>query len=167
MHYMIIVNGHFSKNGNFIGIDYKNEEVHIYKEQMDLHNLKSIKNIIFPLFVIAKIKTFERYTGEFGEKEREPIMNKTGSIQTFDRLTALSIYLNFDSYLNIFTTEIILNKIIIEHRNSIAKSAGMSNFITPKTNSSEIENIKNGYIEVGKVFKEYFEYKIAVNEKLV
>ncbi|WKL50436.1 hypothetical protein Q1W71_11840 [Flavobacterium pectinovorum] len=164
---MIIVNGHFSKNGNFIGIDYKNEEVHIYKEQMDLHNLKSIENIIFPLFVIAKIKTFDRYIGEFGEEKREPIINKAGSKQTFDRLTALSVYLNFDSYINIFTTEIILNKIIIEHRNSIAKSAGMPNLSNPKINFSEIEAIKNGYIEVEKVFKEYFEYKITVNEKLI
>jgi hypothetical protein len=162
MQYFIIVNGHFSKNGNFIGIDYKNEEVHIYKEQMDLHNLKSIKNITFPLFIIAKIKTFNKLTGEFGEENREPIMNKDGSIQTFDRLTALSVFLNFDSIINVFIPDIILNKLIIEHRTSIFKSAGMLNLITPKTNSSEIETIKNGYIEAEKVFREYFEYKITL-----
>lgn len=161
MNYNIIVSGHFSKNGNFIGVNHKKEKIHIYKNQMDSLNLRLIEDIKFPIFAFGNVKIFDRLTGEFGDENREIITHNHEVKETFNRLTASVVHKDFDSFINAFAEPIILNLDIIEHRRSIIENAGLTDKIKSST-SSELNTIKENYLEAEKVFKEYFECKISI-----
>jgi hypothetical protein len=161
----IIVEGHFSKNGNFIGINHRNEAIYVAKYQIDSLNLNSNGDIKFPLFALGKIEVYPRLTGTLGSHKREIIINKDGVNETFERLTAYAVYADFDSLIEIFTWPISLNLSLIKGRERIAESAGLPNLITPATNATSLDIIKNSYIEAEEVFREYFEYKISVRKK--
>lgn len=136
----IIVKGHFSINGNFIGISFNADKIHIYKEQMDLLNLNSINDISFPLFVIGKIKVFDLLDGNPGDPIRKHIINDDGINQTFERLTAMAVFTSFDSLINVYASEIALNERIIEQ---------------------PLDEIKKNHLEAENAFKEFFKYKIS------
>lgn len=105
----IITNGHFSKNGNFVATDSKGNEVHVYKPQMDLLTLKSKEDIVFPIFVIGIIKTFNRLDGDVGDLNRNNIINENGTFSTFQRLTALTVYKSLESFVDAYVMDIALN----------------------------------------------------------
>lgn len=136
----IIISGHFSKNGNFIGIDSNDKSVHIYKVQMDLLNLKSDEEIIYPLFVVAVVKSFDVLSGEPGDSERKQIFNRDGSNQIFDRLTAMAVFKNFESLVYAYAKESALN---IDFNSEV---------------------VEENTIKAQNAFKEYFEYRIYINK---
>lgn len=160
----IIVGGHFSRNGNFIGITSNNEKIHIYEIQMSLLNLKSIHDVTLPLFALGTIKTFPELTGESGDTERKPIIKENGENKTFERLTAKVVYSSFDSLINaVYASEIALNETLIENLRIVAEDAGVpldSDYINPY-----LDIIKENNIEAENAFKEFFQYKISTNKK--
>lgn len=105
----VIVSGHFSRNDNFIGIDFNGETIHIYKIQMELLNLKSINDITFPLFAIGIVKSFNKLTGEVGEINREIITDINGEDERFDRLTARAVFKKFETLIDAYANESALN----------------------------------------------------------
>ncbi len=107
--YHVIVSGHFSRNDNFIGIDYKGEVIHIYKIQMELLNLKSINDITFPLFAIGVVKRFDRLEGEVGDINRKLITDKNGDNEKFNRLTARAVFKNLETLIDAYANESALN----------------------------------------------------------
>jgi len=163
MNYNIIISGHFSINGNFIGTNHRKEEIHIGKDQMDSLNLMSVEDIKFPLFAFAKMQIYDRLTGKPGDQNRKVVINSNGIIEKFERLTAYAIYKDFDSFINVFTYPINLNLTIIENRKSIVENAGLTGkIVIPK--DLELDEIKDNYLEAEKAFREYFEYKIFSNK---
>lgn len=138
--HQIIISGHFSKNGNFIGISSNDDVIHIYKVQMDLLNLKSKGDITFPIFVTSVVKSFDKLSGEPGDTERKQIFNSDGAIQRFDRLTAVAIFKDFDSLVDAYAVESALNF------------------------DYNLEVVKEYTIEAQNAFKEYFEYRISINK---
>jgi len=160
----IIIDGHFSKNGNFIGITSNNEKIHIYEIQMNLLNLKSIDDVKFPLFALGTIKVFDELTGESGDTERKPIINENGVNKTFERLTANVVYSSFDSLINtIYASKIALNEALIENLRSVAKDAEVpldNDYINPY-----LDIIRENNIEAENAFKEFFKYKISTTKK--
>jgi|GEM_PF-4651879 len=163
MNYNIIISGHFSKSGNFVGINHKKEKIHIPKSQMNFLNLKSIEDIKFPLFAFGNIKTFDRLTGKSGDQNREVIINRNGVKETFERFTAHLVYKDFDSFIKVFTYPISLNLTLIEKLESIARNDELNKKIDPSINSYLEENRKN-YLEAEKAFKEFFDYKISLEK---
>lgn len=164
MNYNIIITGKFSKNGNFIGINHKKEEIHIYKAQMNTLNLNSIADIKFPLFAFGSIQKFDRLTGKTGDENRKLVINNLGVKETFERLTAAAVYNDFDSFINAFTHPIVLSLVTIEHLKSFTKNDGITSKILLSIDS-ELDIIKKNHLEAEKAFREYFEYKISM-EKL-
>jgi hypothetical protein len=119
----IIINGHFSERGNFIGITHENELIHVYKEQMDLVNIKFNHEISFPLFSIAAIKSFDKLSGKSGELNRKLILKTDGTTQRFQRLTARAIFKDFQSLIRAYANESALNmnfnnELVAQHRQS-------------------------------------------------
>ena len=135
----IIVSGHFSKNGNFIGKDANGESIHIYKKQMDLKNLKSNEDVVFPLFAIGVVKVFTRLKGELGDSEREIAIKDDGSNETFERLTAMAVFKKFENLIDVYATGIVLN----------------SDF--------NLDTVNENNIKANNAFKVYFEYRILIN----
>ena len=132
----IIIEGHFSQNGNFIGIDSDGLNIHVYKVQMDLLGEKSIAGIKFPLFAIGVYKIFEKLTGEVGDSNREKVLKEDGTIDTFERLTAMAIFKNFEDLIKAYSDEGALNM----------------NF-----NQSVVDE---NTIKAENAFKKYFNYKL-------
>lgn len=121
----IIVEGRFSKNGNFLGIDSIDLEIHIYKKQMDLLNLKCISDLTFPLFAIGKVKTFNELTGEPGDEDRLPIVNPDGTKVKFSRRTAMAVFTSYDKIKEALYSGITLreeaDEMLRSHRESMRK----------------------------------------------
>lgn len=107
--YHIIIKGHFSHNGNFIGEDHEGLKIHVYKKIMDRNRLKSVDDISFPLYAIGTIKVFAKLTGKPGDADRE-ILESEGKKETFERLTAFSIFKNFEELIDAYAISIRLNK---------------------------------------------------------
>lgn len=158
----IITDGHFSKNGNFIGITSKAENIHIYKKVMDLLNLKSITDISFPLFAFGEIEVFDKLTGEPGNANREKIYDVNGITKKFERLTAMGVFASFVSFIDAYTSPIIISEAIIAYLKS--KSESLGDIILEELEleiNSEMDKVKEKKIEAVNAFKEYLEYKIS------
>jgi hypothetical protein len=134
----IIVTGHFSKNGNFIGVDHNGKTIHIYEIQMEILNLKAIKDITFPLFAIGTVKTFNELSGNFGEENRKKIINAIGETKKFDRLTSKAIFKNFENLIDAYAQESALNV----------------DFNT--------EYVEENKVNAENAFKKYYDYRISL-----
>ena len=130
----IIIEGHFSRNGNFIGTNTEEQEIHIYRAQMEFLKLKNIDDIKFPLFAVGTIKTFDRLTGELGDSERKKILKSDGENETFERLTALAVFQNFEDIVD-------------------------AHLVNAELNLDEKEIVAEEYRKTEDIFKKYFEYK--------
>lgn len=180
----IIVEGRFSKNGNFLGIDSIGLDIHIYKKQMELLNLKYFSDITFPLFAIGKVKTFNKLTGEPGDEGRLPIVYRDGTKVKFSRLTSMAVFTSYDKLKDALYSGITLSeesdKMLRSERESMRKeledkieSFGLKEYdhtslfkhlgeteFEKETRKDRIE-IDN---EIEKFHQHYFEYKNSRNK---
>lgn len=157
----IIVSGHFSGNGNFIGIDSNNQKIHCYKAQMDLINLRTNQDIKFPLFALATNKVFNVLTGEPGDAIREPII-KDGVNETFERLTATRVMKSHDDLIDVYESQISLCQDVIEDLKAQTLAAGISNF-DDLDFESELAQIRQNKAEIENVLKEYSLYRASIS----
>ena len=144
----IIVDGHFSINGNFIGLDSNKRSIHVYKIQMKLIDLSSYENIQFPLFALGTIENFDKQNYKPIDLNTKGIVNDDDTDVTFERLVSKAIFKNFEALIDAYAGEIELNERISQSLsqrfdNSIAKEA--------KQNAED-------------AFNEYLQYRIKIQE---
>ena len=158
----VIVSGHFSRNGNFIGIDSNNQHIHCYKVQMDLINLHKHEDINFPLFAFAKIKVFNVLSGEPGDADRQPVI-KNGVNETFERLTAMRVMISYDVLIDVYQSEISFCHDVMEDLKAQALALGVTDTVDLDFRS-ELAEIERNKIEIENASKEYSIYKASLKQ---
>lgn len=116
-----IISGKFTTAGNFTGYTAKGTRIHLYGRQMESLGFKEDKDVKFPLFGIAEVKTINPF-----DENGEPKMKADGTPELTDRLTALSVFKSKEDLVEVYVEEATLGMDIQKAIATKASSAGLT-----------------------------------------
>ncbi len=110
----VIISGSFSKNGNFIGRDDDFNTIFIPQNVLKSADFNSLSDINFPFYSMAHVETYNKLSGNIGDRNRKVVVDENGKQVKFKRLTSYFISPTIDNIFRAFTMNLSLYTETIE-----------------------------------------------------
>lgn len=118
----VLTSGSLTDSGNLTGYSTIGVRVHVYQRQLEALGIKDQNDLKFPMFCVAEEKEFTRPVLDAQGKE-------TGETETFERLTALSLFKTKADLINAISTERLLDSEIDATVEKERKALGLSDLV--------------------------------------